>query len=179
MSKQLYYIALVCPPPIDEAILAHKHWMREHFGCKVALKSPAHITLIPPFLMEKRWEDDLVETLTAFSFDRAALDLHLEGFDHFGTGVIFVQVAANEGLSQLKTDLEEHLVQHPDLGIRQETRAFHAHVTIAQRDLPEADFPAAWEHFENLPYEASFETGQYSLLQLEGARWEVVHTFEW
>ena len=62
MSKQLYYIAIVCPPAVNEEILVFKHWMRDQFNCKAALKSPAHITLIPSFLMEKRLEDDLAET---------------------------------------------------------------------------------------------------------------------
>jgi 2'-5' RNA ligase len=179
MSKQLYYIAIVCPEPVNEAILTHKHWMREHFGCKAALKSPAHITLIPSFLMEKRMEDDLVETLSTFHPAVPSLDLALKDFDHFGTGVVFVQVAPNEGLADLKVALENHLLQHPALGIRQEVRAFHAHVTIANRDLGEGDFVAAWAHFETLGYEAGFTTGQFALLQLEGARWEVLHTFDW
>lgn len=179
MSKQLYYLAIVCPESVNEDILIHKQWMREHFGCKAALKSPAHITLIPSFLMEHRLEDDLVETLTAFHPVLEPLDLHLQSFDHFGSAVIFAHVAPNEGLTTLKAALERHLAQHPDLGIRQETKAFHAHVTIANRDLQEADFAEAWAHFGPLPYEASFRTGTFSLLQLEGAKWEVVHTFEW
>jgi 2'-5' RNA ligase len=179
MSKQLYYIAIVCPASVNEDILVHKHWMREHFGCKAALKSPAHITLIPSFLMEKRWEDDLVEALSTFHPPIEPLDLTLRDFDHFGSAVVFAHVDPNEQLTALKTALEEHLVQYPDLGIRQDSKAFHAHVTIANRDLQETDFPAAWAHFGPLRYEASFQTGAYALLQLDGARWEVVHTFEW
>jgi 2'-5' RNA ligase len=179
MSKQLYYIAIVCPDDINEAILTQKHWMREHFGCKAALKSPAHITLIPSFLMEARQEEDLVETLEAFTFPETSLDLSLHNFDHFGTGVIFAHVIPSEGLSRLKTALEEHLIQHPDLGIRQEVRAFHAHVTIANRDLQEADFPRAWEYFSQLSYNSSFQSVGFALLQLDGAKWEVIHRFEW
>lgn len=179
MSKQLYYIAIVCPPAVDGEIHAHKVYMRDHFGCKAALKSPAHITLVPSFLMEKRLEDDLVETLSAFQPAVEPLDLELRGFDHFGSAVIFVPVVNSEGLSLLKTALEEHLTAHPALGIRQDSKAFYAHVTIANRDLSETDFPAAWEHFGPLPYEASFQASSFSLLQLDGAHWEIVHTFEW
>lgn len=179
MSKQLYYIAIVCPPFVDEEVHTHKVYMRDRFGCKAALKSPAHITLVPSFLMEKRLEDDLVETLTAFKPAVEPLDLELRGFDHFGSAVIFVPVAPNEGLTALKALLEEHLAAHPSLGIRHDSKAFYAHVTIANRDLSETDFPAAWAHFGPLSYEASFKASSFSLLQLEGAHWEVVHTFEW
>lgn len=179
MSKQLYYIAVLCPENVNEDILAHKHWMRQNFGCKAALKSPAHITLVPSFLMEKRLEEDLVDTLAAFQFDGPPLDLRLRNFDHFGTGVIFAHVEPNEDLLRLKTALEAHLMRHPDLGIRQEVRTFHAHVTIANRDLQEADFQSAWAHFEHQGYEAGFSSSKYALLQLEGAKWEVLHTFKW
>lgn len=179
MSKQLYYLAILCPEAVNDEILTHKHWMRERFGCKAALKSPAHITLIPPFLVEKRLEDDLADTLSAFHPAVEPLDLSLQHFDHFGAAVIFAHVPPNEGLIALKTALEQHLVQHPALGIRQEAKAFHAHVTIANRDLQETDFPEAWAHFGPLQYEATFRAATFSLLQLDGAKWEVVHTFEW
>ena len=179
MSKQLYYIGIVCPEDINAEILSHKHWMRQHFGCKAALKSPAHITLIPSFLMESGLEDDLMEILSGFRWDAPQLDLEIRNFDHFGPHVIFAHVALNEGLSALKTALEEYLVQYPTLGIRQEIRTFHAHITVANRDLQEADFAAAWPHFQNLSYAAQFTAGTFSLLKLDGPRWEILHTFDW
>jgi 2'-5' RNA ligase len=179
MSKQLYYIAIVCPPAVNEDILVFKHWMRDRFGCKAALKSPAHITLVPSFLMEKRLEDDLVETLSAFRSGLGPLSLRLHNFDHFGSAVIFVSVDINEGLSQLKVALERYLAQHPALGIRHDSKAFYAHVTIANRDLSETGFPEAWAHFGPLPFEAAFDSPAFALLQLDGAHWKVVHTFEW
>ena len=179
MSKQLYYIAIVCPPVINEEILTHKVFMRDHFGCKAALKSPAHITLVPSFLMEKRLEDDLVEALSTFHPSVAPLLLELHNFDHFGSAVIFASVAPSEGLSALKVLLESHLAEHSSLGIRHDSKAFYAHVTIANRDLSETDFPAAWAHFGPLSYEAAFQAASFSLLQLDGAYWKVVHTFEW
>ena len=48
----MYFIALVAPEEINTPILKWKTWFRDNFGCTVALKSPAHITLIPPFRMQ-------------------------------------------------------------------------------------------------------------------------------
>jgi hypothetical protein len=53
-DHKMYFIAVVCPQQIDEKILKYKHWMRGHFGCKVALKSPAHLTLIAHFGWKKQ-----------------------------------------------------------------------------------------------------------------------------
>lgn len=53
-TASMYFVAVVCPDEINQKVLSFKHWMRDQFGCTVALKSPAHITLIPHFLGETR-----------------------------------------------------------------------------------------------------------------------------
>lgn len=175
----MFYIAIVCPEPVNEVVLSSKNWMRQHFGSKAALKSPAHITLIPPFLMEERLIDTLTETLSLFSFDTPSIDLQVRNFNHFTKRVIYAQVEEQPILTDLKTALEKYLVQQPALGIRQELRSFHAHITVAARDLKEDDFAAAWEHFSTQQYEADFSATAFSLLQLKGPKWEVLETFEW
>ena len=50
----MYYVALVCPNEIDEVINRFKVWMKDRFGCKAAMKSPAHITLVAPFWLEDK-----------------------------------------------------------------------------------------------------------------------------
>jgi 2'-5' RNA ligase len=52
----MYFIALVLPAYLNDKILVWKNFMQERYNCKVGLKSPAHITLIPPFWMEENKE---------------------------------------------------------------------------------------------------------------------------
>ncbi|MGZ3924768.1 MAG: hypothetical protein ACXVBJ_13435, partial [Flavisolibacter sp.] len=57
---QMYFIAIVLPPRLNEKVLKYKTMMLEKYNCKVGLKSPAHITLVPPFWMEEEKEGRLV-----------------------------------------------------------------------------------------------------------------------
>ncbi len=59
----MYFVALVAPPDINADVLKWKNFFKEKFGCTVALKSPAHITLIPPFWMKEESEDDLIAAI--------------------------------------------------------------------------------------------------------------------
>ena len=51
---QMYFNALVLPEQLDKKILTYKSWMADKYNCKVGLKSPAHITIVPPFLDGRR-----------------------------------------------------------------------------------------------------------------------------
>ncbi len=59
-DMEMYFIALVAPEDINQQLLKWKIWMLEKYQCEAALRSPAHITLIPPFWMKPELEKDLV-----------------------------------------------------------------------------------------------------------------------
>jgi len=56
----MYFAALVAPPGVNEDALKWKNFFKERFGCIVPLKSPAHITLIPPLWMNEDLEPDFI-----------------------------------------------------------------------------------------------------------------------
>ena len=64
----LYYIAIVVPEPLQSEITAFKTAIHQRFGAKSALKSPAHITLFPPFRWEISNEKTLKTAIDDFSF---------------------------------------------------------------------------------------------------------------
>ena len=57
----MYFIVLVLPPLLNEKVLHWKNFMYQRYECKVGLKSPAHITIVPPFWMEEENEKMLLE----------------------------------------------------------------------------------------------------------------------
>lgn len=165
----LYFIAIVAPGHIDAAVLVWKKYMEQEYGCKVALRSPAHITLIPPFSMARENEPALIEELQQFS--AASFDIRLKNFDSFKPKVIFLHVEPNELLSQLKAALGQFLIK--DFPIKKDDRPFHPHITIANRDLRKNDFGKAWAYFQSLLYEAVFSADNISLLRHNNKEWEI------
>lgn len=150
--------------------------MRDRFGCIVALKSPAHITLISPFWMKTDLQPLLHKSIDDFSINRERFPIELENFDSFKPRVIFVQVKKSNLLETLKFELEKYLLSNPSFPIKIETHTFHPHVTIANRDLLKKDFSDAWDLFKNKTYHASFEAEGITLLKHNGTHWEAVHT---
>lgn len=169
----LYLIAIVAPFSIDRKVREWKQLMLENFGCKVAQNSPAHITLIPPFKMPELQENRLLNDIRFFADREQDFLIHLQNFAAFPPKVIYVNVAHNQFLERIKTTLEEFLtVSYP---IKKESRTFHPHVTIANRDLKKQDFSAAWRLFRNEVYKASFPASAISILRHNGSIWKIAY----
>ena len=170
---QMYFIAIVLPPALDEKILAYKKWMAEKYGCKVGLKSPAHITIVPPFWMEEEKEEQLKNDLQILSADVNAFALSTANFSVFKPRTLFVAVTENEQLKILKkaADIFFRSSSYP---VKAENRPFHPHITIATRDLHKKDFAEAWPHFENKSLEEEFVAKGLSLLKHNGRTWDVI-----
>lgn len=172
----LYFIAIITPEPINRQVLEWKHYMQQQFNCQVALKSPAHITLVPPFNMGVAQEPELIAILDQLASQHQPFPIQLKNFDAFKPRVIFVHVQPDDRLQQLKKKVESALLQTNRFHIKKEDRPFHPHITIANRDLQKEDFKPAWQYFQHIPYDAVFEADNISLLRHNGARWEINET---
>jgi 2'-5' RNA ligase len=177
-TYSMYYLAIVCPSQVDEKILRCKHWMKEQFGCIVALKSPAHITLIPPFWLEEARETKLLQTLQSFASGMDEFIIQLDGFSHFGKKVLFVHVKEHPAMEELKRQVENHFIQSFD-SIKKDDYPFHPHITIANRDLKPGDFEKAWQYFSNKVFKETFRIKTISLLKLSQGKWNVMGEKNW
>ena len=169
----LYFVAIVAPAAVNEQVRVWKQYMLDHFNCRVALRSPAHITLIPPFHLQKEQEGTLMSALDHCKKNMVAFDIMLKDFAAFKPRVIYVDVVPDRRLTEVKRSVEE-LLYESGFPIKKETRPFHPHVTLANRDLKREDFPKAWEYFSNLKYEATFSADNISLLRSGQGGWEIV-----
>ncbi len=177
---QRYYIAILLPEPLQTDITAFKNDIYQHFGSKSALKSPAHITLFPPFNWNNEEENALKITLNGFVLQNKSakrpLSISLKNFGFFRKTTVFVQPEDNENLSILRSALLNYLSTH--IGLRDDkdaARPFHPHVTIVNRDISETDFEAIWAEYSSKTYEKTFIAPTISLLRHNGVRWEVAH----
>ena len=173
----LYFIAIVAPAEINDPVLVWKKYMEEQYGCTVALRSPAHITLVPPFTMKEDRENELGEYLQQFSSAEKSFTINLKDFDNFKPRVIFLHVEPGEALLQLKERLELYLLSLEKFPVKKEERPFHPHITIANRDLNKKDFPKAWAYFQSLSFSATFTADSIYLLKHNNKEWEMAARF--
>lgn len=172
----MYYIAIVAPDEINQEVLKWKNYFKDHFDCGVALKSPAHITLIPPFWMQEDLENQLINSIRGFSITKHKFEITLKDFAAFQPKVIFVGVMKSEMLSELHQALTDFIFQVNKFPIKKDDRPFHPHITLATRDLYKKAFQDAWEIFTKKKYEAQWIVNGISLLRHNKKNWDVIFT---
>ena len=91
----------MAPEEINQQVLKWKTYFKDRFECSVALKSPAHLTLIPPFWMKEDLENDLVNSIQDFCITKNKFEITLKNFAAFKPKVIFVDIVKSEKLLDL------------------------------------------------------------------------------
>jgi 2'-5' RNA ligase len=174
MSARMYFLAILAPHEVNLKVLEWKYYMREHFGCVVAMRSPAHITLVPPFWMDEQLEVSLREDVQQFCGEQKPFKVELEDFDAFKPKVIFLHVKPTVQLESLRSELERNLLSKGKYPIKAESRSFHPHITIANRDLLRKDFLEAFGHFKKIAYKQTFMTNEVAILKHERGEWNTI-----
>ena len=173
---QMYFTAIILPPELNEKIKGFKKWAYEGWGCKVGLKSPAHITLLPPFWMHPEMEAAFLQDLDALSNTIATFPIATNNFSAFKPRTIFIDVVVDEALRQLKSQTDIYFKQRPQYGAKIDTRPFHPHITIATRDLRKCAFAEAWPQVQNKLFKETFTAQGTGVLRHNGQAWDVIHT---
>ena len=172
----MYFIAIVAPEKIDQQVLKWKNYFKENFGCTVALKSPAHITLIPPFWMKEELESDLIRSIHEFSRTKDKFEISLKDFSAFKPKVIFVDIVKSELLDKFYKSFSDFILDENTFPLKRDDRPFHPHITLAARDLYKKAYYEAWEIFFKKKYEASWIVNGISLLRHNKKNWDVIFT---
>jgi 2'-5' RNA ligase len=172
----MYFIAIVLPDDLNERIIKLKNIMLERFGCKVALRSPAHITIIPPFWMDTSLEELLKKDIFSICLEQKQFPISVNNFSAFKPRTIFIDVLMNESLKSVKTKAENYLSATGKYKIKKEDRPFHPHITIATRDLQKKCFHEAWPLFEEKQFMAEWIADGLSILKHNNKKWDVVYT---
>ena len=172
----MYFIALVLPDELNKKVLGWKNYMLQHYGCKVGLKSPSHITLVPPFLLDEEQESNLLEDVNVIAAEWKTFTIKTKNFSAFKPRTIFIDVEKNKELEGLKIKTDQFFMQNDLYKIKIDTRPFHPHITIATRDLFKKSFQEAWKIFEKESFEEEWEAKGISLLRHNKKNWDVIHT---
>jgi 2'-5' RNA ligase len=172
----MYFIAIVAPEEINQQVLKWKNYFKDRYECSVALKSPAHITITPPFWMNEHLENDLINSIREFSVTKTKFGITLQDFAAFKPKVIFADIVKSEVLNDLYQSFSDFIISQNKFPIKKEDRHFHPHVTLATRDLHKKAFQEAWEIFSKKKYEALWIVNGISLLRHNKKNWDVIFT---
>ena len=133
MEKSLYFIALLPPSSLSEKVDFLRNKLGETFGCKAALKSPPHITLVPPIHMTEVEAEELKQKISKTLEDYRGFDVRIGDISWFSDRTVFFEVVTHiKALRSLKNDLLGDLDPRFS-GLL--NRRFHPHMTLANRDI--------------------------------------------
>ncbi|MCE9499088.1 MAG: 2'-5' RNA ligase family protein, partial [Leptospira sp.] len=143
----------------------------EKYNSKEALKPPPHITLVSPFFMDPKTEDDFGVEMQAFTFREKGFQIGLKNFGHFGNHTIFLNIKSPGEIQELNNKLSRFLrmgFNFPKSLLRSSKN--YPHMTVAYRDL-QKKFKEAWTEFHTRNFEAEFPVESIFLLKHDFKKW--------
>lgn len=172
MGQQLYFVALIPPPEIEVEVKQFKLFASQQFGSSHALKSPAHITLVPPFWWQSTLIGEMAVILQKSIKSTPGFEIELNGFACFRPRVIYVDVMPSSELSCLHGLLKE--LFRLQWNLQPERRPhYKPHMTIAFKDLSKSNFYKAWDYFSSKEYCRKFIANSVYLMVHREGRWSI------
>jgi 2'-5' RNA ligase len=179
MAKMLckYFIAVVPEGEVQFEATMLKMGLRDTFGIRYGLRSPAHVTLKMPFLHNEKKESELKINLKRFFETKIPFELHFKGVDTFGKRVIFIRVTKNHRLSKIQGEL----IMHCKLTLKHELelsdRSYTPHMTLAFNDIKETQFKSCLDYARDISMDKKYLVKDVALLKKDGGKWAVLERF--
>ncbi|NUN65031.1 2'-5' RNA ligase family protein [Pseudanabaena biceps] len=175
--SQRFFIALLPPASMQDEVRQIQYDLRDRYKTKATLKSPPHITLIPPFELAKKCLEPLQIELEKFAKTRSPFTINLSGFAAFPPLVIYLNVLPNTILQKLYVDIAATLANNLDILDPYASRPYAPHMTVGFRDLTPENFELAWAEFRDRQISFEFEAINLTLLAHDGQKWNVFSKF--
>ena len=175
--KQRFFVALLPPDFIQDEVRQIQSDFEVRYSSKSTLKSPPHITLIPPFEISSDRIELLQIELEEFAKTRSPFTINLSGFAAFPPQVIYLDVVPNSVLPNLYVDIATTLENTLGIIDPYASRPFVPHMTVAFRDLTPDNFELAWAEFRDRKINFEFEATNLTLLAHDEQKWNVQTNF--
>ncbi len=171
----LFFVALLPQGDAKFQINNAKHQNSSRFACRVALKTPPHITIVPPFRLEDEKVRTMITAVKNHFEPPVNLTVKFGGVSAFENRTIFLDVLPDSAINAYDSAAKELVAQHPDLFPTVKFHdAFHPHVTLANRDILPEDFDEMMDFLNGLTYPTQTNNLRLEVLHLDRGRWEVV-----
>ena len=171
MPENLFFLAVIPPEPLRDDLQDLKAEMARKFKSSHALKSPPHITLMPPFWFDKERLPEMERAVKEVSRPYLPLYIELVGFGAFRPRVIYVHVEDPTGaLHSLQKSLKQLFVEKFDLRPDKRDR-YRPHCTIGFKDLTTKMFYRAWDFYRDRQFSGDFTALKVAMLRHAEGKW--------
>jgi 2'-5' RNA ligase len=171
-NQNLKLIAILLPDTISQQVKKEQLFIAKTWGPKHALRTPPHITIIPPLSTTDAEEISLLKIGEKICATSQAFILDLDKYDAFQPRVVFIHTKDSPGLNALQATWRKELLSTlPHALDRYPERPYHPHITLAHRDVKPEQFKKIWAHYAEQEYATSFEVNRYWMLRHEKSGW--------
>ncbi|WKK78842.1 2'-5' RNA ligase family protein [Marivirga arenosa] len=172
MEKQLYFIGICPPHPLEQDIHRIKEEFYQKYGIKGAFRSKAHITLQMPFHLADKKVTPLIKELEETLHFQKNFLVEIRNFNVFEPRVIYIDVMRNKKLEALQQMIEKFMKQYQVFNGTHKNRGFNPHITIAFRDLKKPTFYKIWNEVKDRKFQESFEVDSITVFKHNGNDWD-------
>ena len=173
MAKTLYLVALLPSRETQARVRDLQQLLADDFGVVAALRSPPHITLVPPFAATDLDVGQIKDKLWKNLRNQALISFSTNGFGHFDDRVIFVRPTACEAVESLQKHVSALFqTELPWLKAKVDG-PFNPHITLAYRDMTAEQFPAIWGKLGQGSFTSEERVSSVFILRHDGHRWRV------
>ena len=170
-SLQKYFLAILPPNEFLDQVTQLKLDIKNEFGIKYALKSPAHITLKMPFLFDENKIERLTESISFQLKEIQPFSIQIRGVDHFRKRVVFLKVGKSNELIELQEKIKKHLKREHHLVEELSDKNYHPHMTVAFQDIKKDQFDPLYRFIYDRKIEFSFVVNSVVLLRKVDGIW--------
>lgn len=172
MAPHLKLIAIIPPEPAFSVVRQEQEHIQRTWGPAHALRTPPHLTIIPPVALTAGEVGLLLGLAGAIAGEFTPFDMELNGYGAFKPRVLFIHPQPAPALNELHdiwrialmTRMPHVLAKYPD-------RPFHPHVTLAHKDVKGMQFSKMWSYYEKKEFHAFFRVDHFHILKHVGDGW--------
>ena len=166
-------MAIIPPEPVRREIQAIKVEIAEKYQTERALRSPPHITLVPPFRFDEESIEIPLQEVRKLASEFTPFVLKTKALGTFAPRVVFLEVEESQTLSSLHFALKQYF-ESLELKSLKFHPVYRPHITLAFRDLEPPDFEAIVNTYADRKWNYRFEVKSLWLLRNRERSWEVV-----
>ncbi|MBP9742104.1 MAG: 2'-5' RNA ligase family protein [Burkholderiales bacterium] len=175
-NLELYYIALIPPEAIQDEVHEFQHIAAVKFETEVTIKSPAHITIVPPFSLHIDEVKPMINNINILlKRNYSPIEVSVTRFYHFDHRNIILEVHKGREIERLFNDLM--LVTEGATHHHNNVAKFIPHITIANRDLSPEVFDKAYDYFNHISYGRDFICETIIVFHFKDGKWLAIKNF--
>ena len=174
MDQHLKLIAILPPEPVFSEVRKEQEFIATTWGPEHALRTPPHITIIPPISVESNDIGLLYGMADMIAYSESPFKMQLRDYGSFKPKVIFINPIISNELNELYELWHQALLaKMPRVLDKYPERTYHPHITLAHKDVTREQYDKIWKYYTRKEYRVAFPVNNFCILEYKTKEWVI------